>query len=301
MPAQIKIASIFGMQRLKIMIKLGILGYPLGHSLSKVMHEAVMKELGLQGTYDILETEPEDLIQKVKDIKRFGYQGFNVTIPFKVPMTMMIDDFDDLANIAGCVNTVKVLPDKSLKGFNTDVYGFKAAFSAEQNKLISGKKASIIGTGGAARAAAIGLCSLGISEIDFYTRNIVNASNMVNFLRSQFLTVRFNLKQIQSLADLSDTYILVNASPIGMRGKAMDLMPVEPKVLKTMPLTAIVYDIVYNPRKTLLIKSANECGLETIDGCEMLIHQGAKAFEIWTGQKPPISVMKIALLDSLAK
>lgn len=283
------------------MIKLGILGYPLGHSLSKVMQEAALKELGLQGSYDIMETDPEDLIQKVKDIKRSGYLGFNVTIPFKVPMTMLIDDFDEVANIAGCVNTVKVMPDKSLKGYNTDVYGFVSAISTEQKKRITGKKAAIIGTGGAARAAAIGLCQVGVKEIDFYTRNIVNASPMANFLREQFKAVTFNLKQVQSLSDFSEISILVNASPLGMRGKAMDLTPVEPKVLQTMKLGSIVYDIVYNPRKTILLKNAATCGLETIDGCEMLIHQGAKAFEIWTGQLPPVPVMKIALLEQLLK
>ena len=283
------------------MIKLGIIGYPLGHSLSKVMHEAVMKELGIAASYDIMETNPEDLIQKVKDIKREGYLGFNVTIPFKVPMTMMIDDFDDVANIAGCVNTVKVMPDKSLKGFNTDVYGFSEAISYEQKSFIRGKKGAIIGTGGAARAAAIGLCQAGVKYIDFYTRNIVNASNMVNFLRSQFGGVEFNLKQVQSMSDLSDVAILVNASPIGMRGKAMDLTPVELPILKTMTNSAIVYDIVYNPRKTILLKDAQSLGLEIIDGCEMLIYQGARAFELWTGQKPSISVMKIALLESLAQ
>lgn len=283
------------------MIKLGILGYPLGHSLSKVMHEAVLKELGMQGSYDIMETEPEDLIQKVKDIKRSGYLGFNVTIPFKVPMTMLIDDFDDIANIAGCVNTVKVLPDKSLKGYNTDVYGFVSAISPEQKNRIKGKKAVIIGTGGAARAAAIGLCQVGIKEIDFYTRNIVNASSMANFLREQFKTTTINLKQVQSMSDFSDAAILVNASPIGMRGKAMDITPVDPKVLQTMKPASIVYDIVYNPRKTVLLKTAEACGLDTIDGCEMLIHQGAKAFEIWTGKVPPVPVMKIALLEQLLK
>lgn len=283
------------------MIKLGIIGYPLGHSLSKVMHEAVIKELGITGSYDIMETNPEDLIQKVKDIKREGYLGFNVTIPFKVPMTMMIDDFDDVANIAGCVNTVKVMPDKSLKGFNTDVYGFSEAISYEQKSFIRGKKGAIIGTGGAARAAAIGLCQAGVKYIDFYTRNIVNASNMVNFLRSQFSGVEFNLKQVQSMSDLSDVAILVNATPIGMRGKAMDLTPVELPILKTMTNPAIVYDIVYNPRKTILLKDAQSLGLEIIDGCEMLIYQGARAFELWTGQKPPISIMKIALLESLAQ
>lgn len=288
------------MQRLRQMIKLGIIGYPLGHSLSKVMHEAVMKELGMDGVYDIMETDPEDWIQKVKDIKRLGYQGFNVTIPFKVPMTMMIDEFDEFSNLAGCVNTVKVMPDKSLKGYNTDIYGFKTAILEEQQKIIKGKKAVIIGTGGAARAAAIGLCDVGVAEIEFYSRNIVNASPMVNFLREQFAKVSFSLKQVQQMKDFSDVAILVNASPIGMRGKSMDLTPVEADVLKTMPKESIVYDIIYNPRKTILLQNAAALGLQTIDGCEMLIHQGAKAFEIWTGQKPSISTMKIALLDSLA-
>ena len=283
------------------MIKLGILGYPLGHSLSKVMHEAVMKELGMEGVYEIMETHPEDLIQQVKEIKRHGYTGFNVTIPFKVPMTMMIDEFDEFSNLAGCVNTVKVLPDRTLKGYNTDIYGFKAAILDEQQKLIKGKKAAIIGTGGAARAAAIGLCDIGIKEIDFYTRNIVNASPMVNFLREQFPEVTFTSKQVQQMRDFSDVVILVNASPVGMRGQSMDLTPVEPEALKTMRLGAIVYDIIYNPRKTILLQNSAALGLQTIDGCEMLIHQGAKAFEIWTGKKPNISTMKIALLENLAK
>jgi len=283
------------------MIKLGIIGYPLGHSLSKVMHEAVMKELGMEGVYEIMETHPEDLIQQVKEIKRHGYTGFNVTIPFKVPMTMMIDEFDEFSNLAGCVNTVKVLPDRTLKGYNTDIYGFKAAILDEQQKSIRGKKAAIIGTGGAARAAAIGLCDIGVKEIDFYTRNIVNASPMVNFLREQFPEITFTSKQVQQMRDFSDVVILVNASPVGMRGQSMDLTPVEPEALKTMRLGAIVYDIIYNPRKTILLQNAAALGLQTIDGCEMLIHQGAKAFEIWTGKKPNISTMKIALLENLAK
>ena len=283
------------------MIKLGIIGYPLGHSLSKVMHEAVMKELGMEGVYEIMETHPEDLIQQVKEIKRHGYTGFNVTIPFKVPMTMMIDEFDEFSNLAGCVNTVKVLPDRTLKGYNTDIYGFKAAILDEQQKLIRGKKAAIIGTGGAARAAAIGLCDIGVKEIDFYTRNIVNASPMVNFLREQFPEVTFTSKQVQQMRDFSDVVILINASPIGMRGQSMDLTPVDTDVLKTMRFGAIVYDIIYNPRKTILLQNAAALGLQTIDGCEMLIHQGAKAFEIWTGKKPNISTMKIALFENLAK
>ena len=283
------------------MIKLGIIGYPLGHSLSKVMHEAVIKDLGMNGSYEVMETNPEDLISTVKMIKSNGFLGFNVTIPFKVPITMFLDEVDEAANIAGCANTVKIMPDKSLKGFNTDIYGFKSAISSDQSMLIRGNKGAIIGTGGAARAAAIGMCEMGLREIDLYTRNIVNASQMVNFLRDRYTQVNFNLKQIQSLSDLSDVIILVNATPIGMRGKAMDLTPVELKHLKTMSKGSIVYDLIYNPRNTLLLQMAQSIGLETINGCEMLIHQGAKAFEIWTGQKPSVATMKIALLDNLAK
>ena len=94
---------------------------------------------------------------------------------------------------------------------------------------------------------------------------------------------------------------MVNATPVGMRGVSMDLTPVEPNTLKTLKHDSIVYDIIYNPRKTILIQNAETLGLQTIDGCEMLIYQGAKAFEIWTGKKAPVSVMKIALLDNLAR
>lgn len=283
------------------MLKLGILGYPLGHSLSKVMHEAVMAEMGIVGCYHVMETHPEDMFDKVKAIKREGFTGFNVTIPFKVPMSMLVDEVDDVADVAGCINTVKVMPDLSLKGYNTDVYGFKSAFSDKQKIAINGAKASIIGTGGAARAAAIAIAEMGIDTVDFYTRNIVDASPLAEFLRARFPRVKINLRQVQSLADLSETTLLINATPIGMRGKAMDLTPVEPKSLRTMKLGSIVYDIIYNPRKTILLQNAQAIGLETIDGCEMLIHQGAKAFEIWTGKKPSVATMKIALLDNLAK
>ena len=283
------------------MIKFAVIGHPLSQSLSAVMHNAMFKELGLDGTYETLDTDSEDLISRVKQLKSQDYSGFNVTIPHKVPITLFLDEFDRSADIAGCANTVKIMPDKSLVGYNTDIYGFKTAIPASTQQNLKGNTVSILGTGGAARAAAIAFCQLDVKEINFYARNVINASNMVNFLRDKFSNVKINLKQMQSLSNLSDTYMLVNSTPIGMRGKAMGMSPVEKDVIKTLPQGASVYDIVYNPLKTELLQIAKKNNYEIITGVDMFVHQGAKAFEIWTGQKAKPEIMKIAVLEALAQ
>ena len=154
------------------MYKLGIIGYPLGHSISAVIQKAGLESIGLGGEYDVMETPPEELINRIKYIKANGYNGFNVTIPLKVPMSLFLEDIDDYANIAGCVNTVKVMEDKSFHGYNTDIYGFKKAIPAEID--LNGKTASILGTGGASRAAVVGLAERGIKNIDFYSHLLKN-------------------------------------------------------------------------------------------------------------------------------
>ena len=283
------------------MYKFAVIGYPLSQSLSPVMHNAMLKELGLEGSYEILETPSEDLIMRVKQLKSQGYNGFNVTIPNKVPITLFLDEFDKSADIAGCANTVKILEDKSFYGYNTDIYGFQAAIPDELQKELKGKTVSILGAGGAARAAAIAFANIKVSEIDFYARNVINAQNVVNFLRNSFPQITFNLKQMQNLKDLSSSKMLVNSTPIGMRGKAMDMSPIDEGVLKTLPENATVYDIVYNPLKTELLKMAKKNGYNTITGLDMFVNQGAKAFEIWTGHKAKPEVMKIAVLEAMAE
>ena len=227
--------------------------------------------------------------------------GFNVTIPLKVPITLFLDGCDRLADIAGCANTVKIMDDKTLYGYNTDIYGFQKAIPVEIQDKLKNNTVSILGTGGAARAAAIAFCEIGVKQIDFYARNIINASNMVNFLRDNFDNVTFNLKQMQSLRDLSSSKMLVNSTPVGMRGKAMGVSPIEESILKTLREDAVVYDIVYNPLKTEFIKLAHKNGYKTITGLDMFVHQGAKAFELWTGQKANPDVMKMAALEELAE
>lgn len=279
------------------MYKLGIIGYPLGHSISAVIQKAGLESIGLEGCYDVMETVPEDLISRIKYIKANGYNGFNVTIPLKVPMSLFLDDIDDYANIAGCVNTVKVGEDRSFFGYNTDIYGFKRAIPEEVN--LRGENASILGTGGASRAAVVGLAERGVSEIDFYTRNIINSRQTLDYVRAKFPEINFNVYQIQNIRSLEKTSIVVNATPIGMKGFMADQMPLERGDLDKLNPETVVYDIVYNPVKTVLLQEAQKRGLRTIGGLDMLIFQAERAIEIWTGRKPDTKIMKIAALEAL--
>ena len=279
------------------MYKLGIIGYPLAHSASAAIQKAGFESLRLEGSYDVLPTTPEDLITRIKFLKTNGYNGFNVTIPLKVPMSLFLDDIDDYANIAGCVNTVKILEDRSFIGYNTDIYGFKSAIPKDVS--LTGKTAAILGTGGAARAATVGLAEKGIQKIDFYTRNIINSNQAIDYLRAKFPKIEFNAYQIQNIRSLAGASIIVNATPIGMKGFMANEMPLEPSDLDRIDQDAIVYDIVYNPMKTKLLEEAKKHGLRTISGIEMLIYQAQRAIEIWTGSSPDINAMRIAAYEEL--
>ena len=279
------------------MYKLGIIGHPLGHSISATIQKAGLKSIGEEVLYDVMETPPEDLIDRIKYIKTNGYDGFNVTIPLKVPMSLFLDEIDDYANIAGCVNTVKVTSLRTFFGYNTDIYGFKKAIPSSIN--LKGKNASILGTGGASRAAVVGLSECGIAEIDFYTRNILNSQQTLNYVRAKFPNIEFNVYQIQNIRSLENTDIVVNATPIGMRGYMADQMPLERADLDKLKPDTVVYDIVYNPSKTILIQEAQKRGLKTIGGLDMLIYQAERAIQIWTGKSPDVQAMKIAALEAL--
>ena len=281
------------------MYKFGLIGYPLSHSMSKVIQEAAFESIGAEGSYEIMETEQEDLISRLKYIRANKFNGFNVTIPLKVPITLFLSGVDNVANVVGSANTIKVMDDSSLFGYNTDVYGFVEAIPEEIRKEIENSEVAILGSGGAARAVGVGIAILKAKKIDFYARNIINASEMVSALRENFPNTQMNCKQIESVKDLSQYKMLVNSTPIGMRSKAMGLSPIDEDVVKTMKQDSIVYDIVYNPLKTELIKYAKKHGIKTIQGLDMLIYQGAKAFEIWTGKKPDTQLMKIAALEEM--
>lgn len=292
---------IIGPQKIKINDtrenKFGLIGYPLGHSLSKVIHEAGFKSLGINATYDILETPPDTLVDRVKFLKGSGYKGFNVTIPLKLPISLFVNEVDKYADLARAVNTIYIESDKSLKAFNTDVSGFRRAIPKDID--LRGKKVAILGTGGAGHAACVALTECRVKEIAFFTRNIPNSIDLMNYVRRKFPSIDFNIYQIENIRSMGEYDMLVNTTPIGMLGKAGDMMPVEIKALESMKHDAVVYDVIYNPKKTVLIKEAENLRLRTITGLDMLIYQAVAAQEIWFGQTPDFKDMKIAALEAL--
>ncbi len=281
----------------KILNKYCLIGYPLGHSLSTYIHDAGFKSMGISATYDILETPPDTLVERIKYLKNSGFAGFNVTIPLKLPITLFLDKIDPSADIVGAVNTVVINQDKTMVGYNTDVIGFKNAIPSDI--ILAGKTAGVLGTGGAARAAITVLAQNQVKLIKIFTRNIPNSLELLNFLRGKFPMVEFQAFQIERIRDLSDVQILVNTTPIGMQGRSADMTPVEENELRTLPEGAIVYDVIYNPKKTVLIKLAQKNGYRTINGVDMFIHQAAAAEQIWTGRVPDFKDMKIAALENL--
>lgn len=277
--------------------KFCLIGYPLGHSLSKVIHEAGFKSLGLQASYEVLETPPDNLVDRIKMLKTDGFKGFNVTIPLKLPISLFVNEVDKYADLARAVNTVYIDTDKTLKAYNTDVIGFKRAIPSDIN--LKGKKVAILGTGGAAHAACVALTECEVEEIAFFTRNIPNSIQLMNYVRSKFPTVNFNVYQIENIRNLQEYAMLVNTTPLGMLGRGADYSPVEPYALQTLNKDAVVYDVIYNPKKTVLIKEAQKLNLRTITGLDMLIYQAVAAQEIWFGRTPDFKDMKIAALEEL--
>ena len=275
--------------------KLGLIGYPLGHSLSPILHQTALKNLNLEGSYELLSTPPEDLVNQIKRLKTHGYYGFNVTIPHKVPITLFISKFDEYVNITGAVNTVKIEQDYTLSAYNTDVIGFMEAIP--KNYILKDCKAVVIGTGGACRAVVAGLYKLGITRIDIYSRNVINSKNTIDTLKERFKTVEINAFQMSLMDGLQDVDILVNTTPVGMRNFNEDSSPVDDKNIESLPNSAIVYDIVYNPLKTTLISQAIRYHKKYITGLDMLIYQAQKSFEIWTGKTPDFYAMKSAALE----
>lgn len=277
--------------------KFALIGYPLGHSISKTIHEAGFKSLGIEAQYDILETPPDSLVDRIKFLKVNGYTGFNVTIPLKLPIALFVDEFDKYADVSRAINTVHIKSDRMLSAYNTDVIGFKRALPKNVN--LRGAHVGILGTGGAAHAAFVALSELGVGKIDFYTRNVPNAIEFLMYARETYKNIEFHAMGIEHIRDLSQYDMLVNATPIGMLGKSADMMPVENNALKTLKPTSLVYDIVYNPKKTRLIQASEKLNLKTVTGLDMLIYQAIAAQEIWFGNTPDFKDMKIAALEAL--
>jgi len=274
-----------------------LIGDPVSHSISPAMHNAAFKELGLDYIYLPFRVKPESLNDSLKGLRALGIAGFNVTIPHKVAIMPLLDKLDPLAEKIGAVNTV--LNNKGvLKGFNTDGPGFIAALKTSGIEP-DGKKVVLLGAGGAARAIAFSLAESGayisiLNRRQEYDWAVNLATSIVIKCHKKDVTA-LELSDKSLKKELKDADILVNATPLGMT-PGIENTPVAGELL-TDGLT--VFDIVYNPVETRLIREAKAAGLKTISGIDMLVMQGALAFEIWTGKKAPVALMKKQALKEL--
>ena len=262
---------------------IALIGHPVAHSLSPAMHNAAFRQLGLNFVY--LAFDVKNLKLAVDAMRQLDFRGYSVTIPFKEKIIKHLDRTDALAAKIMAVNTV-VNENNLLVGYNTDA---PAAINALKTKTeLNGKKVALIGAGGAGRAIAFALqqekALVTISDIDFLKAKSLAAA------------IGCSCAQIEKLNSL-DFDILVNATPVGMSPKA-NAMPVEKTLLKK---DLLVFDIVYNPLETMLLREAKKAGCQTIAGIEMFLAQGAEQFRLWTGKEAPLELMREVVLKELQK
>ncbi|MFP3950670.1 MAG: shikimate dehydrogenase [Candidatus Bathyarchaeia archaeon] len=278
-------------------MKCYLIGYPVAHSMSPYMHNAGFDKLDLDLSYKIVPIKPEELERFVEEEMRADvFRGGNVTIPHKVSVTGYLDELDETAYIIGAVNTI-VKEGENLKGYNTDGYGALRALRESYGDL-EGVIAVMIGAGGAARAIGYSLSTLARS-IKMYNRTLRHAEELVRQLSATdegISTVSAHplsdLKKAESLADVD---ILINATPVGMP-PYQEETPIDADLLHP---DLLVFDIVYNPVKTRLLKDAVNCGAQVIPGYRMLVYQGVRAFELWTGVKAPEGLMMRVVEEKL--
>jgi len=274
----------------------GLIGDPVEHSMSPVMHNAAFSSLGLDYIYLPFRVEKENLARAIDGVRALNIRGLNVTIPHKVAVIPFLDELDPLAERIGAVNTI-VNDNGILRGYNTDASGFLKALLQRGIELL-GKKVVILGAGGASRAISFILSERGADLV------ILNRQLEMDWAVELASSIsRFSGKEAKALeqskqnlkAVLEDAEILVNATSVGMSPN-INQTPVAKRLLK---LGLVVFDVVYNPIKTRLLAEAEEAGAKTIDGIDMLVWQGALAFELWTGLKPPVEIMKAEAVKAL--
>ncbi len=266
----------------------GIFGYPIKHTLSPSMHNAAFKSSNLNCVYIPFEVAPKDLKNAVLSLKWLKISGINVTVPHKERIIEYLDKMDPLAKKIGSVNTVKNVNGK-LIGYNTDGKGFlKDLISCGFNP--KRKTALIIGAGGAGKAVASALSLAGAKKIYLSDKRETLAKTLAKKTKKA-VYVPFKIWKTR----IQNADILINATPIGMHRKDPGI--IDTKFLKK---DLFVYDLVYN-RETKLLKDSKRLKLKAFSGLGMLLSQGAISFEIWTGQKAPVNVMKKTLLNSLKR
>ncbi len=273
--------------------KLGIFGYPIGHSLSPVFQQAALDHHEIDARYEAWETHPDELGAAVARLRGGEYLGANVTVPHKVEVMAHLDEVDELARLIGAVNTIVRRGDR-LEGHNTDAGGFVAALRQAGGFEPRGKRALLLGAGGAARAAAFALVREGARGLVIANRTPERAGALAAELggreRGVTAVALGDAAVVGEAAATAD--LVVNSTTVGMRHTPeQDESPLPDGVLRR---GCVVYDMVYNPAVTPLLAQAERAGATAVGGLSMLIHQGAAAFELWTGRRAPVGVMAAA-------
>ena len=261
--------------------KAGVIGFPIHHSKSPIIHNYWLKKYGVQAVYDAFEIKSEELEKFVFSLKEKDFSGINVTVPHKVAVMKLMDELSAAAQKAGAVNTVIVREDGTLFGHNTDGAGFLANILEKKKDFdIKQKPVVILGTGGAARGVCAALVLAGAPEIRLVYRTKEKAENLASSVGGNFRLVEWSKKE----TILDDAGLLANATTLGMNG--FDPLEID---LSGLNASAIVADVVYSPLKTELLKQAEERGHVTADGLGMLLHQACPAFQAWFGVMPEIT------------
>lgn len=253
-----------------------VIGYPIAQSLSPMMHRHWMAHVGIEGDYVAEEVAPRDLAAFVEKAKKLGLSGFNITVPHKTEIIRHLDKVAPLARQMGAVNTVKIAADGTTSGFNTDGIGLVTHLKTTVPDYPVDRPALILGAGGAARAAALGLLTESLPMVMITNRTREKAEAIATEIGRGRMTV---VDWDDRATAVSAAGLIVNTTVLGMTGQR----PLELD-LSAAASDTVVYDIVYKPLETNLLVNAKARGLRTVDGLGMLVHQGAAAFKIWFGE-----------------
>ncbi|MGP1366737.1 MAG: shikimate dehydrogenase [Schwartzia sp. (in: firmicutes)] len=273
---------------------LGVIGYPIGHSLSPAMQRAAIEAAGLPYRYTAMEVPPEQLAETVSSLKSASFRGFNVTIPHKTAVMPLLDEIHEDARRIGAVNTV-VQEKGRLIGYNTDATGFVEGLRSA-GETAAHKNVVLLGAGGAARAVLWALVKEGAKKILLGVRNVENARAILRDFSFADHVAAVPWTGELFRAGLTEADLVVNATPLGMTPHTAAMPPVDWAALKTH---AFLYDIIYTPERTRFLQEGEAHGHRGLNGVSMLIGQGVAAFRLWTGKEADRAAMKCAVAAEL--
>ena len=254
------------------------------------MHNAAFAALGLNWRYLAFEVDPKNLRAAIAGARAMNFAGLNLTVPHKLLAVDMVDELDASAKTWGAVNTIKFENGRAI-GFNTDADGLANSLREDLAVELRGAKVLLLGAGGAGRTAALKLAAENVAELFLVNRTASKAEEIAAEIKKQFPSVKVSVGYPKAEVDL-----ILNATSLGLRPE--DGSPLDEKQF-SLKQTRAVYDMIYQPAETKLLAAAKSAGCKTANGIGMLVHQGAKAFEIWTGQTAPVAVMRRAVEGSV--